>query len=423
MWRSELNRAWYASPYTGLFLESGPVPVRAHDPDVPTWSGVAPLPDRAGEPSPSGGAGWDESSAEAAGVGEAIERWQSWPLPCDRAVEASFQDWPLDEPAVAPGRWVLFHAEQYALPGFPYRPFTPATVCLWVCFRQAITGLPFWVPQELAYLSLPHGRRAHLCPLLSSGMASGRWDQPVLLRGLQEVIERDAVVGASFGRYPLEEHDPERIFAGLDPSLPPRLRRPNLRYRFHRIQTPHSAHVTAVTLEGEDREGYCFSVGAACRETRTASWLKSLLEAVQGRYYVRYLKARWAEAGVGRIGNPSYEVPASFAEHAVYYSVHPEQLRRTVLGRRGLPGTDAEADCVEDVAALVKRLGPDRPVLFRNLTPPGIAMERLGWCVLRVVVPGLQPLHGHHALPFLGGPLWAPRGWKDWADMPPHPFP
>ena len=60
------------------------------------------------------------------------ERWQTWPLPCDQAIEASFQQWPLDEPAIAPERWVLYHADQYALPGFPYKPFTPTTVCRWL---------------------------------------------------------------------------------------------------------------------------------------------------------------------------------------------------------------------------------------------------------------------------------------------------
>ena len=59
----------------------------------------------------------------------------------------------------------------------------------------------------------------------------------------------------------------------------------------------------------------------------------------------------------------------------------------------------------------------------RLMTPPGIASARLGWCVVRVVVPGLQPMHGHHALPFLGGPLWAPRPLADWANVLPHPFP
>jgi ribosomal protein S12 methylthiotransferase accessory factor len=278
---------------------------------VPIWSGVAPLPGPGAEPP----AGWDEASAEAAGVGEAIERWQSWPLPCDQRVDASFRDWPLDEPAVAPERWVLFHPEQYALSGFPYRPFVQATVCRWVCCRQAFLGSPVWVPEELVYLSLPRGRCAQLCPLVSSGLSCGRWGQPVLLRGLQEVIERDGVVGATWGRYPLEEYDPARIFAGLYPGLPPRLLRPNLRYRFYRVGTPFSAHVTVVTLEGEDRAGYCFSVGAACRETRTASWRKSLLEAVQGRHYVRYLKDRLLQTG----DRPN--MPASFAEHALYYSV------------------------------------------------------------------------------------------------------
>src|SRR5262245_43758371 len=137
MWPPELRRAWYASPYTGLFAESGPVARLPHDPDVAVWGGVAPLPGPGGEPPASGGAGWDEAAAEAAAVGEAVERWQAWPLPCDAAVEASFGGWPLDEPAVPPGRFVLFHAEQYALPGFPFRPLTEATRCRWVCFRQA----------------------------------------------------------------------------------------------------------------------------------------------------------------------------------------------------------------------------------------------------------------------------------------------
>lgn len=417
--RLEIKDAWYASLFTGLFTASGPMPRLAHDPDVSIWSGEMP-----GEPSAAGGAGWDEASAEAAEVGEAIERWQSWRLPCDRSVEASYSDWPLDQPAVAPERWVLFHPEQYRLPNFPYRPLDPGTVCRWVGMRQACTGLPIWVPEEFVYLSMPADRSTQLCPLISTGLACGRWGQPVLLRGLQEVIERDAVMGAWWGRYPLEEHAVGAVFGALDAGLFARLMRPNLRYRFYRVGTPFSDNVTLVTLEGEDREGYCFSVGSACRETRSASWLKSLLEVVQGRHYVRYLKARLRREG------RRLDVPASFADHAVYYSAYPERLSLSPFRSGEGPGVRAPGpklssagENLEDIAALEKRLGPEHPILFRNLTPPGLAMERMDWCVLRVVAPGLQPLHGHHALPFLGGPLWAPRTWKDWAKMQPHPFP
>jgi hypothetical protein len=40
---------------------------------------------------------------------------------------------------------------------------------------------------------------------------------------------------------------------------------------------------------------------------------------------------------------------------------------------------------------------------------------------MRVIVPELQPLHGDHRMPFLGGPLWN-RPLAAWTTIPPHPF-
>ena len=97
------------------------------------------------------------------------------------------------------------------------------------------------------------------------------------MRGLQEVIERDAVVGAWWGRYPLQEHPFSAVLTHLGDAA--RIVRPNLTYRCFRVLSPFSEHVTIVTLEGDDREGYCFSLGSSCRETRSASWMKALLEA------------------------------------------------------------------------------------------------------------------------------------------------
>jgi ribosomal protein S12 methylthiotransferase accessory factor len=272
------------------------------------------------------------------------------------------------------------------------------------------------VSSDLAYLHLPTGHR--YCPGYSTGLAAGRGGDAALLRALQEVIERDAAMGAWWSRYPLEEFPAADIFEQLGNPVPGRSVRPNLTYRFLRIGTPFSAHVTMVTLEGEDREGYCFSIGSSCRETRRDSWLKSLLEAIHGRHYVRYLKSQVA-AGTMKLG----KWPRTFAEHAAWYSLFPEQLGNTILASRIGPQPGATvADC-ETLERLVDRLGADHPVLFRSMTPPALASQRLGWLVVRVVVPGLQPMHGDHALAHLGGPLWAPRGLLDWRGVPPHPFP
>jgi len=72
---------------------------------------------------------------------------------------------------------------------------------------------------------------------------------------------------------------------------------------------------------------------------------------------------------------------------------------------------------------LASRLGASRPVLFRQITPPAMLAEGLDWIVMRVLVPGSQPMHGHHGYPFLGGPFWANRNIEGWQTLLPHPFP
>jgi ribosomal protein S12 methylthiotransferase accessory factor len=407
--------SWYASLYTGLFAQSGQVPRRPHDPEVFLWAGTTRTSGDCPQEIQAGGSGWVPELAELACAGEAIERGQARPLPQDRALEASYRDWPLKEPAVAPDRWVLFHPEQYTAPGFPFRPFTSDTHCRWVCCRQAITGEPRWAPEEMVTLFARAGSGHRLAPGLSTGLACGRTGDPVLLRGLQEVIERDALMGVWWGCYSLEEWGQEQVFSLLRSDVPPRVLRPNLRYRFYRIGTPFSRHAVIVTVEGEDREGFCFSAGSACRETRAVAWEKALLEAIHGRHFARHLK--------GQRSLPVTGPPTDFAEHAVFYSVYPERLKETVLHRPAVPGMDPAEGEHENLSDLVGRLGAEHPVLFRLLTPPGIAAEFRDWLVLRVLVPGLQPMHGDHRLAFLGGPLWAPRPASDWVSIPPHPFP
>jgi hypothetical protein len=115
-----------------------------------------------------------------------------------------------------------------------------------------------------------------------------------------------------------------------------------------------------------------------------------------------------------------------FADHAVYYSVHPEQLNQTVLAPATPttgPATSTGEDQIDTLRVLAERLGDGRPVLFRHATAPSISERMTDWVVIRVLVPGLQPLHGNHHLPFLGGPLWLPRGLAEWRTSPPHPFP
>lgn len=398
--------------YTGILTHLSPIPRRAGDPDVSFWGGVVPPWGPRDRELSLGGAGWTDDDARDACVGEAIERLQAYPLPADGIVESAFNGWPLEDPAIEPERWVLFHPDQYRSPQFPFAPFTRDTRVRWACFREAGTGLARWIPEEFGFLFHAAGDRPRIAPAYSTGLCCGRPGHPILLRGLQEAIERDGILGSWWGAYGLEEWSAASIFGELDPALPPRVRRPNLRYRFYRVKSPFSDHVTIVTVEGEDRDGFVFATGSSCRESRSQSWSKSLLEALQGAAFVRQLR-------VDRGGLDWVSSLSDYAHHVAFYAANPLRLEASVF-RHAAPSSGVPST-PESFAMLRARLGPERPVLFRIMTPPGIAQEHPDWIVVRVVVPGLQPLHGNHAFPHLGGPLWkAPTA--DWISALPHPF-
>ena len=399
---------WYVSRYTGVFRDFAVTLPRAHDPDIAICAGAIANRPVGARADAAGGAGVTAEAAELAAAGEAIERWQTHLLPHDRVHRGRFAAWDGDAPALDPLALPLYHPAQYATPGFPFVPLAHETELDWLGFRRVSDGEPIWVPAELAVMDLRPGARHRFAPAISTGWSAHRELATAVLRGTQEVIERDGLVRAWCGACDVEEHALDDVLG----DLAPRVRRANLTYRGYRIASPWSEHVTMVSVAGEDREGFCFSIGSACRETRAASWHKALLEAIQGRHYVRYLR---------ETRPPPPDSPRDFAEHAAFYSVQPERLATTCLARAVPPRTSAEAQ-PESLASLGARLGPDRVPLFRVMTPPAFAVRALEWCVVRVIVPGLQPMHGDHALPFLGGPAWGDRPIAAWADVPPHPF-
>ena len=75
------------SPFTGLVSRWGAITRRPHDPDASCWAGLLPR-WAGGDDLAVGGAAWTQEAAQAAALGEAVERWQPQPLPWDEFVEA-----------------------------------------------------------------------------------------------------------------------------------------------------------------------------------------------------------------------------------------------------------------------------------------------------------------------------------------------
>src|SRR5262245_43434382 len=109
-------------------------------------------------------------AAEAAAIGEALERYSAAFVPSDRLVVRSADQLP---GAVDPGRFALFHETQFAHPAFPFRPFRRETVVSWVAGFALPSGVPAYLPAQLVFLAW--GRRAadedHITYATSSGLA------------------------------------------------------------------------------------------------------------------------------------------------------------------------------------------------------------------------------------------------------------
>jgi ribosomal protein S12 methylthiotransferase accessory factor len=204
------------------------------------------------------------------------------------------------------------------------------------------------------------------------------------------------------------------------------------RWRLFDLTTDLAVPVAAAIVEGHSPVGPIVAFGSACHPSRERACLKALVEAAHCRMYVKSIvreRPRW------RAGRRFQHV-TSFADHARFYSSHPEQRRPLDWWWAGTRSScwqvrdgepSRQPDWFRQQAIRMASAGYEPFVI--DLTSPDIA--DLGLHVARVVVPGLQPLHGHHAWRHLGGSrlrqlgrVFGPAAKQPWRFNPyPHPCP
>src|SRR5262249_46763793 len=143
-------------------------------------------------------------------------------------------------------------------------------------------------------------------------------------------------------------------------------------------------------------------LGAACRETWAAAVEKAFLEWLQGVSFAGHYLAYHADL---EFRDPS-EV-TTFDDHAVYYTVHPEQWPKLPLlaGELGEQQSRAEpkpAGTLDALSALAGALAERAiAVYYRDLTTRDL--RQMGLSVVRALSPDLVPISCDQRWPFLGG--------------------
>jgi ribosomal protein S12 methylthiotransferase accessory factor len=384
------NLAEQADP---LIYAFGAVACQANSPDTP------PQINRAG------GAALDRNRAIAATIGEAVERYCASYYDPAAMVFASFKE--VAGQAVHPSKFGLFSERQYKDRDFPFKPFTENSRISWTWGYSLQNRRPVLVPACLTYLPFifeGHRKETHIANTTSTGLACGNSIEEAILSGIGEVVERDALCCFWMNRLPVPHVEIDEDCPIYD-SFKEKLERPGLKYYVCDVTTDLGIPVFFTLLIGGSNLGRMVNAGSQANPATYQAALKSLVEAAHGRPYVRYImreQPNWKYS-------PDFSTVRNFQDHAAFYTRAPQEFHALDFITRPRPVKRlsemkdlSTGSVLGDIEFYLSRLAEhDLDVIAVDLTTPDI--EEVGFKVARVIVPGLQLLHGDRKM-FLGGP-------------------
>jgi ribosomal protein S12 methylthiotransferase accessory factor len=381
-----------------------------------------------------GGWGPTREIALAACLGEVAERYSASCVP--RGVLRSATAAELGAEAVPPERFALFHARQFARPGFPFEPFTRTTRVPWVRGFELPGGRPACLPADLVYMPRLVSRNetvARIGYATSNGAACAVTLEEAILRGLLELVERDAFMLAWTGRLslPVLDWSADPVLLAFERRY---LRASGVRYRAVDLSAFHDVPTVLGVVRGYPGDAVALGVGAASAPTVQEAWQRALAEAFAVRAWARLMLAD----GTQRAFAPDFSDVVEFEDHILFYAdrgrarhtrfLDGSHERRETRRVQALDGGDVRAQ-IEAVCRRLARRGITAYAI--DVTAPDI--REAGLHVAKVVAPELIPLDVAYEHRFLGGRRLAFAAFElglrpaplsfDELNSYPHPFP
>jgi ribosomal protein S12 methylthiotransferase accessory factor len=379
----------------------------------------------------SGSDHWWREAAEAAAIGEALERYSASFVPAERLVVSSAAELP---GAVDPERFALFDDSQFAAPGFPFRQFRRDTVVSWVEGFSLPGGEPAFLPAQLVFMPwrLRAAGEEQIGHTTSSGLACAPTLEEAVLTGLLEQVERDAVMLAWYNRLSLPLLD----WSGDDElvQLDRRYFAPT-RLRYSAVDLSIFVGIPTVlgVVHGPPGALGALGIGAASAPTVVAAWRKALAEAFSVQRWVRdraFEEPEELDRAAAQIrtfdAHTMFYARPSRAASAAFLDSSPE--RRDTRGVAPLEGSNV----LERIEAVCRRLDRRGVSAFAvDVTSPDV--RGAGLSVVHAIAPELCQLDVVHRARFLGsrrlyeaafdaGLVSSPLTPAD-LNSDPHPFP
>ncbi|MFI6344450.1 YcaO-like family protein [Streptomyces sp. NPDC050560] len=331
------------------------------------------------------GQSWgDTEHARLVAVAESAERYAGRDLLGEERVWASADE--LRGDCLEPERYPRCSAEEYARPDCRLVPFDPGATIRWTETLDLLAGEPVWTPSVLACYGVTESVPAeYFACRISTGFAVHTDPVEAVVRGLLEIVERDANALLWLQRLPLPPVAPEALDApvrSLVAWCESRFRRVRL---FDATTDLGIPVVYCVVAADHDPRAHRVVGAGAARDLGSAA-RKALLEAIGATRYVHASGAAPADPALMRAAGDTTRY-MGLPEHAPAFGFLLDDDTRPPAPRRPpLPRDPREA-----LAELLRRLAAigARPVAA-DRTPRELADA--GLTAVSVVVPDLQPM-------------------------------
>ncbi len=347
----------------------------------------------------------DPKRAIMKAVGESIERYCPAHFKYEDFVLATYSD--LDCEAVHPADFALFSEKQYAEPDFPFSRLTASTPLRWVSAYSLSHDRPIIIPASFVYI--PYFSDPLYEPLahnpISTGLACGSNLAPAICKGILEVIERDAFMIMWQNQLPCSRIDLSTVNDSFIQGILHELEVVPAECQAYLIPSDIEVPVIMVLLRSTSGHLPHTVIGMSADLNPNKALMLALEEVClswlgMGRYALAEKEYKPSE---------DYKDITNLNLHGLAHAVDPalgKSLEFLNPSGKQISIQDIkniyDENMVNNIQSLVDKLNEkDLNVVVKDLTT--VDVDEVGFKVVRVVVPGMQPLDVNHACRHLGG--------------------
>jgi len=347
----------------------------------------------------------DPKRALMKAVGESIERYCPAHFKYEDFVLSTYSD--LDCEAVDPTDFALFSEKQYAEPDFPFTRPTASTPLRWTSAYSLSHDRPVLIPASFVYI--PYRPDPAHEPLthnpISTGLACGSNLAPAIYKAILEVIERDAFMIMWQNQLPCTRIDLSTVTDPFNQSILNELSVLPAKCEAYLIPSDTGVPVVMVLLRSTSGHLPYIALGNSADLDPNRALMLALEEAC----------LTWLGMRQYIFGQKDFKPAKDYKNintiilHALAHAVDPDlgkSLEFLNLSDKKIPIQDiinkSDKNIVNNIKTLVNKLNEKKlNVVVKDLTT--IDVDAVGFKVVRVVVPGMQPLDVNQASKHLGG--------------------